>query len=128
VQASAGLTAGCSGSDDTADADATEAAADTTAATPTAGATDHAAQFLTDAMKGDNSEVYVGQLAQDKGSSQAVKDFGKMLADDHGKNKDQLAQLASALNVPATDETKPEADATNQKLQKHLETAQSLQK
>lgn len=120
VLASAGLAlAGCSGGDDNAGADATatEAAADTTAATPTAGATDHAAQFLTDAMKGDNSEVRVGQLAQDKGSSQAVKDFGKMLADDHGKHKDQLAQLASALNVPAADETKPEADATYKKLQ-----------
>lgn len=116
-------TAACSGNDDNA-ADANAAAnnggATDTAATPVAtdtAAATPAAAFLTDAMKGDNSEVKVGKLAQDKGASQGVKDFGKMLADDHGKHKDQVAQVAMALNVPSTDETKPEADALYGKLQ-----------
>ena len=112
-------TAGCSKKDDTTTTDTATTATDTAspAATSTAAANDHASQFLTEAMKGDNSEVRVGKLAQDKGSSQGVKDFGKMLADDHGKHKDQVAQVATALNVPATDETKAEADAVYGKLQ-----------
>jgi putative membrane protein len=113
----------CSGNKDDAtgaDATATDTAAMDTAATPAAtdnAAATPAAAFLTDAMKGDNSEVKVGKLAQDMGASQGVKDFGKMLADDHGKHKDQLAKVAMALNVPTTDETKPEADALYGKLQ-----------
>src|SRR4051812_19094198 len=82
-------TAACSKHDDTSDtnAAATEAPAVDTAATPAAtdtaaAASSQAAAFLTDAMKGDNSEVRVGQLAQTKGSSQGVKDFGKMLESD----------------------------------------------
>jgi len=57
------------------------------------------------------------KLAQDKGASQGVKDFGKMLADDHGKHKDQVAKVATAMNVPTTEETKPEADELYTKLQ-----------
>jgi len=111
-------TAACSSKDSTGGADATATdSSPMAAATPTAASSDHAAQFLTDAMKGDNSEVKVGQLAQDKGASQGVKDFGEMLAGDHGKHKDQVAQVAMALNVPTTDETKPEADAVYKKLQ-----------
>ena len=97
----------------------TATAADTgaTEAPGTTASNDHAAMFLTDAMKGDNSEVRVGKLAQDKGSSPGVKDFGKMLAEDHGKAKDQVAEIAKAMNVPTTDETTPEADALYSKLQ-----------
>lgn len=109
-------TAACSKHDETSNADAT--ATTDTATTPTAAvANDHASEFLTDAMKGDNSEVRAGKLAQHKGASQGVKDFGKMLADDHGKHKDQVAQVAMAMTVPSTDETKPEADAVYGKLQ-----------
>ena len=109
-------TVACSKKDEATTTDTTTAS--DAVATPTAAvADDHASKFLTDAMKGDNSEVRVGKLAQDKGSSQGVKDFGKMLADDHGKHKDQVAQVATALNVPATDETKAEADAVYGKLQ-----------
>jgi putative membrane protein len=115
-------TAACSGgndaSDDTAATDtATMDTTATPAATDTAAASSPAAGFLTEAMKGDNSEVRVGKLAQDKGASQGVKDFGKMLVDDHGKHKDQLAQVATAMNVPSTEETTPEADALYGKLQ-----------
>ena len=98
-------------------------AADTTSTDLAAGPTDAVpsdqagGQFLTDAMKGDNSEVKLGNLATTQGSSQGVKDFGKMLVDDHGKAKDEVAQLAMSMNIPTTDETKPEADAEYTKLQ-----------
>jgi putative membrane protein len=117
-------TAGCSKNDTSSetDATATEAPSMDTSATPAATdtaavASSQAAQFLTDAMKGDNSEVKLGKLAQDMGSSQGVKDFGKMLENDHGKAKDQVAQVAKAMNVPTTDEMMPEADAEYTKLQ-----------
>lgn len=116
--------AACSDGDDAAEQanDADAAAMATNTMTPagtgeTATADSHAAQFLTDAMKGDNSEVRVGKLAARKGSSQGVKDFGGMLADDHGKHLTKVSALAQSMNVPPTDETKPEADQLYAKLQ-----------
>jgi putative membrane protein len=82
----------------------------TEAAPATAGA-DHAAKFLTDAIQADNAEIKAGQAAQDMGSTQAVKDFGKMLVADHTKAKDQASQVAMAMNVPVPSGTTPDADA-----------------
>jgi len=45
------------------------------------------------------AEVKLGQLAQEKGSSQAVKDFGKRMVDDHSKANDELKQAASKDNI-----------------------------
>lgn len=83
-------------------------------ATTTASAADTA--FLTDAMKGDNSEVALGKIAQQKGSSQGVKDLGSMLASDHGAHKTQLATLAGQVGVPVTDDIKDEAKTLETKL------------
>ena len=48
------------------------------------------AGFVTEAMKGNNSEVAMGKMAQADGrKSQAVKDFGKMLSPtDHAAAND----------------------------------------
>ena len=55
-------------------------------------------------------DIDAGKLAESKGASQAVKDFGKMMATDHtGVNKQALA-LATKLNV------KPEDNPTSQSL------------
>jgi len=70
------------------------------------------AAFVTDAMQGDNSEVAIGQLAQAQGASQKVKDFGKMLADDHGAHKAELVTLANTASIPVTDDPSP-AGKTN---------------
>ena len=100
---------------------ATGTAADTAmagdAAMTPAAADAHAADFLTTAMKGDNSEVMLGKLAASKGSSQGLKDFAQMLVDDHAKHKTRVVQLAGTMNVATTDATKPEADAQHEKLQ-----------
>ena len=72
--------------------------------------------FLTEGMKGDNAEVAVGQLVQQKGSTQGVKDLGKMLADDHGAHKQQLATLAQQNGVPVTDDISDEGKALQTKL------------
>jgi putative membrane protein len=109
-------TSGCSKKDDDTTT-TTAAASDTTApadtATPAAAAPaadSHAAQFLTDAIRGDNAEIKAGQAAQSMGSSQGVKDFGKMLVDDHTKARDQASEVAKAMNVPVPSDTPPEAD------------------
>ena len=72
--------------------------------------------FVTDAIKGDNGEVAIGQLAQAQGQSQAVKDFGKLLVSDHGAHKQELAALAQTAGVPVTNEPTDEAKANLEKL------------
>lgn len=66
-------------------------------------------QFLTEAMKGDNGEVTLGRLAQDRGASPAVRSYGRMLVADHGAHKRQLVTLGRSLRVPATSAMAPDA-------------------
>ena len=72
--------------------------------------------FVTDAIKGDNGEVAIGQLAQEQGESQAVKDFGKLLVSDHGAHKQELTTLAQASGISITSEPTDEAKANLEKL------------
>ena len=58
-----------------------------------------AQKFLTDAMEGDYAEIAVGKLAQEKGTNQAVKDFGAKLVADHTAHLDKAKQVASQLGV-----------------------------
>jgi putative membrane protein len=48
------------------------------------------ATFAREAAEGGIAEVKFGQLAEDKASSQEVKDFGKRMVTDHTKANDQL--------------------------------------
>lgn len=80
----------------------------------TAGTVDSA--FLTEAMKGDNSEVALGKIAQTKGASQGVKDLGSMLVTDHGAHKTEVAALAQQNGVAVTDDISDEAKAMQTKL------------
>jgi putative membrane protein len=59
-------------------------------------------KFLQDAALGGLTEVALGKLAIEKGSSDAVKQFGQKMIDDHTKSNDELKQLATAgsVNVP----------------------------
>jgi putative membrane protein len=52
-------------------------------------------KFVTDAAKGGMTEVELGQLAEQKASNPAIKDFGKKMAEDHKKANDELTQLVS---------------------------------
>jgi putative membrane protein len=58
-----------------------------------------AQKFLTNAMEGDYAEIAVGKLAQEKGASQGVKDFGAKLVADHTAHLDKAKQVASQLGV-----------------------------
>jgi putative membrane protein len=64
------------------------------------GVTDKASQkFISSAIQGDIAEVDFGKLAQEKGQSDAVKQYGAMLVKDHGDHKTKAEQVASELGV-----------------------------
>jgi putative membrane protein len=100
--------AACSASNDATDAD--EAATDTAtpAAVQTTAAADHASQFITDVIQTNNAEIKFGQAAQSMGSTQTVRDFGKMLVDDHTKANAQASQIAKSMNVAVPTGIKPD--------------------
>ncbi|HXW61365.1 MAG TPA: DUF4142 domain-containing protein [Candidatus Acidoferrales bacterium] len=50
--------------------------------------------FAKDAAQGGLAEVKLGQLAEENGSSDVVKDFGKRMVEDHSKANEQLKELA----------------------------------
>ena len=72
--------------------------------------------FLTDAVKGDNSEVALGKLAAAQGLGQKTKDFGMMLATDHGAHKDKVAALLTGAGGTSTDDPTVEGKASLAKL------------
>jgi len=67
--------------------------------------------FIKEAIEGNLSEVKVGGLAQQKGSSQGVKDYGAALAKDHASANDKARQAAGALGV-----TPPKEPGAKQKM------------
>lgn len=85
-------------------------------ATNTAAATGVDAAFVTEAMKGDNGEVAIGKLAETQAMSQAAKDFGKMLATDHGAHKEKLDALAASAGLTSTGDPADEAKTNLAKL------------
>jgi putative membrane protein len=70
-------------------------------------------KFLMEAVRGDLAEVKLGELAQQKGQSEGVREFGEMLVEDHSKAMKQTAELAKDLNVI------PPAQPTAEQTQKH---------
>jgi len=59
--------------------------------------------FFTKASQGGMTEVEAGKLAQEKGSSQDVKDFGAMMVKDHTQNNADLMALAKSKGVDVSD-------------------------
>jgi putative membrane protein len=56
-------------------------------------------KFIKAAIEGDIAEIDVGKLAQEKGQSEAVKQYGAMLVKDHGDHKAKAEEVASQLGV-----------------------------
>jgi putative membrane protein len=72
--------------------------------------------FLDDAVQGDLSEINMGKLAQEKGQSEGVKNFGRMLEQDHGQHLQKAKQQAQQIGV-----TPPsEPSAKQKKMHDHL--------
>jgi putative membrane protein len=68
--------------------------------------------FVHKAAIGGMFEVQSGKIAEDKGLSQEVKDFGAKMVEDHGKANDELKSIATSkgIDVPAA------LDAKHQKM------------
>lgn len=64
----------------------------------------NASNFMTKAASGGMLEVQLGQMAQQKGVNQRVKDFGLMMIRDHSKNNEEMKQIAQqkGLTLPQT--------------------------
>lgn len=57
--------------------------------------------FVMDAAMGGMTEVQTGTIAQQNAASQRVKDFGAMMAADHGKaNSELMSLVAGRLMIP----------------------------
>jgi putative membrane protein len=67
--------------------------------------------FMAEAIEGDLSEVNMGKLAQQKGQSDQVKQFGQALQQDHGEHLQKAQQLAdqSGMKVPSEPNKKQQA-------------------
>jgi putative membrane protein len=75
------------------------------------------ADFFKHAAEAGIAEVEAGKLAQDKGSSQAVKDFGAMMVTDHSAANDKLKSIATAENVDLPSSSSVKDMATKAKLE-----------
>lgn len=63
--------------------------------------------FIMEAACGGMAEVALGELAQQKGQSDAVKQFGRHMMDDHSKVNNELQQLATRKGVVVPAALKP---------------------
>lgn len=76
------------------------------------------ASFFKHTAQGGIAEVKLGQLAVNKGESEAVKNFGRRMVDDHSKANKELQDLAAAEGVTLPSEMNAEAKALHEKLLK----------
>lgn len=77
------------------------------------GVTPHEQQFLTQMAQGDIAEIELGKLAQQKGTTAAIRDFGARMVRDHTTLDNQVKQLAAQMQV-----TLPTSLTSNQAQQK----------
>jgi putative membrane protein len=56
-------------------------------------------KYLTESAQGLMSELNLGNLAQQRASDQRVRSFGKQMVTDHGKDLQQLKQLADQKKI-----------------------------
>jgi len=75
-------------------------------------------KFVREAAEGGMAEVKLGQLAQDKGESQTVKDFGSRMVADHTKAGDQLKGIASQKGMSVSNSLNAKDNALYNRLSK----------
>jgi putative membrane protein len=74
--------------------------------------------FVRQAASGGMAEVKMGQLAQDKGASDGVKNFGKMMEMDHTNAGNQLKEVAGRNKITVPDKVNARDQATYDKFSK----------
>ena len=75
-------------------------------------------KFASEAASGGMTEVKLGQLAQENGSSNAVKEFGRRMETDHTKAGEELKQAASQSGISLPSGMSTEDQATYNRLSK----------
>lgn len=55
--------------------------------------------FVRRAIQADDSEILLGKIAQARGSSQSIKDFGAMLVIDHTKARQDATAVAARIGA-----------------------------
>jgi putative membrane protein len=74
--------------------------------------------FAKKAAEGGMAEVKLGQLAEEKGSSPAVKNFGRRMVQDHSKANNELKNVTLKENIPLPNEMDKSDQATYDRLSK----------
>jgi putative membrane protein len=74
--------------------------------------------FVKNAAELSATEVHLGQLAQNKASSDAVKELGKKMVEANTQNGQQLKQAAAALKIQVSDDPPRKAKKAEDKLAK----------
>jgi putative membrane protein len=74
--------------------------------------------FIRQAAIGGRAEVELGKLAQQKGNSEAVRNFGERMVSDHSKAHDQLMRLDKDAEPSIPKEPDPEHKRIRDKLNK----------
>lgn len=74
--------------------------------------------FAKDAARGGMAEIKLGNLAEDNGSSQAVKTFGTRMVAEHTKAGDQLKQAAALEHITLPTDLAAKDQATYDRLSK----------
>ncbi len=91
---------------------------DQTSTKASAGMTAADTRFVKKAAQGGMAEVELGQLAQQKASSEDVKKFGERMVTDHSKANDQLKQVAAQQHIDLPQELDAKDKAIKAKLEK----------
>jgi putative membrane protein len=74
--------------------------------------------FAKEAARGGLAEVKLGKLAEEKGSSDSVKSFGKRMVDDHSKAGDKLKEVAARESITLPTDISAKDQATYDRLSK----------
>jgi putative membrane protein len=123
VVCAAGMMAACSGTakDSTSKADSANGTKDSLdnkqQGTGELQISDADAKFAVEAANGGLAEVELGSLAQQKAVNAQVKDFGKMMVNDHTKANMELKALADSKKITLPDSAGGEEAAIKTKLQ-----------
>lgn len=76
---------------------------------PAAAQADSPREFLHHALRGDNSEIMLGNLAADRARSPAVRDFGRTLVRDHRKARAEVLHVGWRFGIRPDHRPSPEA-------------------